>query len=1021
MFQLFTRIAWMLSLLWGFAITISLWVISQDIEFFPLVFGTLFFAAIIKSLWISDRFIKQRVRFFVSKLWAKNIINTHQTQEVETEKEVSIQAPVIVLKEEEKEDKQAVIKQQSETLELETPLYASKQDHIVEKKETVEIPRELNAFERFFSENILAKLWGILVFLWVLFFLALIGPAVYSLIWPVGKIVIGFIIGFGAYGIGVWLDKKWYNNEGRIVIGTAILINYLVILSGRFLLDGNSETWDLLSVWITFIFLILNTLFAIVTSLVYKSRTLLVFSFIFAYMNPLLVGGTATEPYTLLGYTMIVTLGALFMSYTRKDIVLFIWSFLFASFLILIAPYTLEWNGWITKLLCVNTLAVLSLYVSTVFKDQYQLISEYLIWGSFFLIGILGIIAVDQHLTVYQYSLLSTSSLVLMAFAYFFSSKGSYLYSISSLATITILTPAILIPWVEVHTFASVASILVFAFLNIWAVFVRPNLREHSNLPNLTSGLILGVLFLTAMIYSYGNTYFPGMGQWVAYIGLAMIYGLVSFVLVQKIWFKVMKKDSQLQNLFYMIASISLSLFSLAIVFVFANHPEIISIVWLLEANILFFIFSKTNQLKLALWGLILFIIWVLRLSPFTNLDMAQEYGMIPALLIATASMVYNLLLMYWNKESKKLFWEEITGIHNFFHVIWMGTIVVLIHAILFTNSGLDVWYSLLYYSIIVISLTIFYSYLHAIALKIFSYFVYISFLSIHLFLFLVSTQVGIFTPDMNILISTIIAGIYSVPFLYEYLKHKDIHSDKLFIVFLFYLFSLTTLYVYYYFPTTFSVTLYWWVLASALLWYGISQDIMRMRTLGLYLVSITAAKIFFHDIWVGVDDTISRVVALMVVGILMIAISTMYTRKYGNNLNSEFNPSNLFPEANDNKKEDINRVEQETVVKEKKVAKKSQIQTDIEKINISGINSVKLHFKGEEKAVQIRAENLIKMARVIENTYKKTDFNPGELSQAFDTISKNYKSSLSPAQYKKLKDLAERFVKTGWSIEFIK
>jgi len=65
-----------------------------------------------------------------------------------------------------------------------------------------------DVISRFFSENILAKLGGILLFLGVLFFLALIGPAIFNLIGPVGKIVIGFMIGFGLFGVGVWLDGR---------------------------------------------------------------------------------------------------------------------------------------------------------------------------------------------------------------------------------------------------------------------------------------------------------------------------------------------------------------------------------------------------------------------------------------------------------------------------------------------------------------------------------------------------------------------------------------------------------------------------------------------------------------------------------------------------------------------------------------------------------------------------------------------------------------------------------------------
>lgn len=115
-------------------------------------------------------------------------------------------------------------------------------------------------------------------------------------------------------------------------MGVSILVNYLVILGGRYLLEGGD---GYLAVGTTFVFLILNTLFAVMTSLVYNSRTLLVFAFAFAYLNPLLLGESSTEPYTLLGYTMIVTLGALFLSYKKKDEILFPLAFICASVLLL--------------------------------------------------------------------------------------------------------------------------------------------------------------------------------------------------------------------------------------------------------------------------------------------------------------------------------------------------------------------------------------------------------------------------------------------------------------------------------------------------------------------------------------------------------------------------------------------------------------------------------------------------------------------------------------------------------------
>jgi len=60
-----------------------------------------------------------------------------------------------------------------------------------------------------------------------------------------------------------------------------------------------------------------------------------------------------------------------------------------------------------------------------------------------------------------------------------------------------------------------------------------------------------------------------------------------------------MKSDTSLQNTFYTFIGISISLFSIAIAFVFSDYPEIISTTWLFEATILFFFYSKNSNKKI--------------------------------------------------------------------------------------------------------------------------------------------------------------------------------------------------------------------------------------------------------------------------------------------------------------------------------------------------------------------------------------------------------------------------------------
>lgn len=84
-----------------------------------------------------------------------------------------------------------------------------------------------------------------------------------------------------------------------------IAINTLTILSGRWIIGDAQE--NILSDTVTLIFLLLNTLFAIVTALVYSSRTFLIFSFVFAYLIPFLTGAETDGIFLLLAYILIVS------------------------------------------------------------------------------------------------------------------------------------------------------------------------------------------------------------------------------------------------------------------------------------------------------------------------------------------------------------------------------------------------------------------------------------------------------------------------------------------------------------------------------------------------------------------------------------------------------------------------------------------------------------------------------------------------------------------------------------------
>ncbi len=88
--------------------------------------------------------------------------------------------------------------------------------------------------------------------------------------------------------MGVWMDHKGHITESRTLMGVGIAINTLTILSGRWIIGGDTSDAQVLGDGITLLFLLLNTAFAVATALVYTSRTFLIFSFVFAYLIPFL-------------------------------------------------------------------------------------------------------------------------------------------------------------------------------------------------------------------------------------------------------------------------------------------------------------------------------------------------------------------------------------------------------------------------------------------------------------------------------------------------------------------------------------------------------------------------------------------------------------------------------------------------------------------------------------------------------------------------------------------------------------
>ena len=1012
MLQLLNKLAWGISLIWWFIFIMIFWILTDsfsDPDFFGVVlFLWLLVSCFIKWIFFSRSYISSRLHFFKDRLW----VSSWETEQAEAK-------PLISHSDTLSEDMPHMAEDMQEFDAFEktdfdsTPLQAP--------EPVIQTPSEPWFIAKFFSENLLAKVGGILVFLWVLFFLSI----VYSWVGPMAKLIIWFMVGFWFFFTGVWMDKKWFEDESRIVMWVGILINYLVILWARYLLGDDTSTGaSFFSVAATFIFLIMNTIFAVAVSLFYQSRPLLIFAFVFAYLNPFLLWSSSSEPYTLLGYTMIVTLWAMYVSYREKDEILFPLAFIFPAFIFLVAPWS-DWTGWITKLLCINILWAISLYVSTYFKKSYSFIFEILIAGTFFLLGFMWILWIE-NLSALQLGIMWVSSLWLMWFCYAFMNRGVYLYSLGTIWTILTMTPVILANGFRPDTVLICSVLLlVFAVMNIWIIALRNKDILSDNLDNVVSGLVSWVLFITYMIYAYGNKYFEDIGQWITFFGLGIVYAGLTYFLVNKITLEKVKANKKYQNLCYTTAAIALSLWSLAIAFLFADSKEAISVIWLLEATILFFVTQKLKSLKVAIWALILFVIGILRFPPlidnlvFYKDTLTGNYGMLVVWVIVLLSLIANLYILSKERESSKLYFsKEIIAVHNFFHVIGMITLSIMTYEIFDISWS---WNSLLYFSVILSLLGLLYERLGSKSLQFIHLLTYFGFLFIHILVFLDHLN----QDSMNILISTLIVVIFALPYLYNYLTKQTIWSRSLFTLFVLYLFIISTLYIQHFFDTTFAITIYWWVLAFALLSFGISKNILYARTIWLYIITLTAGKIFLYDIWVWTNNIISRVVALMIVWILMIVISTMYTRKYGSRINDEFSLSNLFPDITfsdiENKSHQKDSEQDKTTTEiNTQIEQENSMMKDIESVDVSAIKSVKIQIHWNDKVVRVRSKKLTQIIKIVTDTTGRQSFSAGELSDTYHSITSNYKSDLPAAQYTRIKSIMKDFVDHGGSVEFV-
>ncbi len=492
MYKLINRITWILSILLGMSIAFILKISGGFSVLFWIVFWMIF-----KSLFFSEDFIKDGMDEL--SFHKKKKASSEESAENDQEESFShFEKKEISSFEDEFFDfkKDENIQKSSENQESAFAEKSFIKTESEEKKSVPAVEKEPNFIEKFFAENALAKIGGIFLFLWVLFFLSLL----YNSAWPVAKIIIWFIAGFIFFLIGIFLDKKWYTNESRTLLGVAILVNYLVILSGRYLVGGN---W-ILTEGITFTFLILNTIFAITTSLVYKSKTLLLFSFVFAFLNPFLIGSKWDgTPYTLVWYSTIISIWAIILSHLyykdkENDFTQYLSyvGFIGWNILFLLAPFSTP-THWLIKLICIWIISFSTILLSYKNNEKTN-IWTFFVW-TYIVFAMLLISGWTANILNMGISFIWYIAFIIIALAMSVFVITSW--SIASLGYI-LFAPLIIIFWMLVS----------------WSLFfIVP--------------VLMGTLFIYLIIFSFLYEVLSAWFRYVFFVGLCIFLFLSNFTL----------------------------------------------------------------------------------------------------------------------------------------------------------------------------------------------------------------------------------------------------------------------------------------------------------------------------------------------------------------------------------------------------------------------------------------------------------------------------------------------------------
>lgn len=501
-------------------------------------------------------------------------------------------------------------------------------------------------------------------------------------------------------------------------------------------------------------------------------------------------------------------------------------------------------------------------------------------------------ISLYQDMNIWSVEYISTiiASFVLLIVWYKISTQKDMqsLYPMATLMHILILLPILhgSSANMMISVWATAATLLV----NIVVPLLSDKLSKSTI--NTTIWLILWWLFVLWEVYRFDMMYDLVYG-WLSitgliYIWLALIYILSGVFMIYK-----SENTSAIKDSIYTYMWIWISALTIALSFIFADNMWILTLSWMSLATVILYIYSRVQDDKIYVAGLIMLIISTYKLFAMTGLVSQEQYWQLVPLGLV---LIFDIFWLYFVRNKK----NPDRVVYDILHFVVVLVIWYMIYTIV--PIGIDGLHMLIISALWFI-IGVIYSKIHSGYTK----YIYI----VALIVLGVAQLINIWqlSGDYSFLqyISTaLIAGSAII----QYKSTKWFLGWLLLTFVSIYLFIITTIYIYDVLPNTFVTSIYRWVIAYILLHLGISNDQIQLRTIWLYIIWITLLKIWLYDIWYGINSGMMRVVALILLGALLIYISTLYSSKYGGKMSGELDPNNIFGDKFDDNNKNNKEIE---------------------------------------------------------------------------------------------------------------